>query len=77
MKSINLHLATRGNQMFKRIDELARAGYQYAISNGQDNQSHLIKDDMDLMAFNAGISNANLRNNLNTPKFGFTYRTKS
>jgi hypothetical protein len=56
--------------MFERIDELARVGYQYAVSNGQDNQSHLIEDDMDLMAFNAGISNANLRNSLNTPKLG-------
>ncbi len=46
----------------KEIDEIAYHGYNYAIG------SDFIPEftcDMDLMAFNSGISNANVRNNLN------------
>jgi len=45
--------------MNQRIDKLAYAGYDYATSAGKDDRSSLIETDMDLLAFNAGITNAN------------------
>ena len=62
--------------MYERIDKIAIAGYNYAISEGKNNQSHLIEDDMDLMAFNAGISNANIRNDSEVPKLTATPTTR-
>ena len=47
------------------IDEMAFAGYEYAL-NGRDIPK--FETEMDLLAFNAGISNANIRHNLNVPQ---------
>jgi hypothetical protein len=54
--------------MSEKIDKLAYAGYDYAISKGKNDKSSLIKNDLDLMAFNAGISNANIRHNMSVTK---------
>jgi hypothetical protein len=47
-----------------RIDGMAIKGYDYAIHAGKIPE---FETDMDLMAFNAGISNANIRHNHNIP----------
>jgi hypothetical protein len=47
------------------IDKFAFAGYDYAISGGKIPQ---IRTELELMAFNAGINNANIRDNLNVEK---------
>ena len=41
---------------------MARIGYDYAVKDGFIPE---FNSDMELMAFNAGVSNANIRNNLN------------
>nr|WP_176703623.1 hypothetical protein [Vibrio sp. 04Ya108] len=51
--------------MFERIDQIARQGYLYAI--GEEYEC-TIESDMDLMAFNAGITNANGKHNLSVQK---------
>lgn len=49
-----------GNNMsIERIDTMAGAGYDYAVSGGQTPIPEF-EDDMDLMAFNAGIANAGI-----------------
>lgn len=47
------------------IDEMAFKGYDYAL--GLEAALPDFEDDMGLMAFNAGISNANIRHGLKVP----------
>lgn len=49
------------------IDPMAAAGYEYATKTGTP-RTVTIKTDMDLLAFNAGISNANVRHGLAVAK---------
>ena len=44
---------------FSRIDTMATHGYEYAAQRGKVPK---LKDQMDIDAFNAGISNFNIRN---------------
>lgn len=46
-----------------RIDSMALRGYNYAINERAAAPRDLV-DEMDIMAFNAGISNANIRHGL-------------
>lgn len=50
------------------IDPMAVAGYEYATKTGTHPRTVTVKTDMDLLAFNAGISNANLRHGLAVAK---------
>jgi hypothetical protein len=47
------------------IDKFAFAGYDYATSGGAVPK---FNTELELMAFNAGISNANIRHNLSVDK---------
>ncbi|MFK5950999.1 MAG: hypothetical protein QM500_19780 [Methylococcales bacterium] len=47
------------------IDEMAFRGYEYALSGASMPD---FETEMDLLAFNAGISNANIKNGLNVEK---------
>ena len=51
------------------IDEVARMGYQYAKNSCKGIPSLNYSDDMELMAFNAGIMNFNTRNGTVHPKY--------
>ncbi len=52
----------------ERIDEIALRGSQWAENDGVGIPSG-IESEMDLMAFNAGVSNANIRLGLNVEKY--------
>jgi len=54
------------------IDDMAFKGFDFASEKGE---MPLFTDDMDLMAFNAGISNANIRYGLKVPSVNY-YKTK-
>ena len=56
-----------GGTMITRNTELAFAGHDYAVSGGKKMLPNM-KDEMDLTAFNAGISNANARHGLDVKK---------
>lgn len=52
-----------------RIDGMACSGYDYAVS-GMNTSMPEFSNDMDLMAFNAGINNANIKHDLHVKKVG-------
>ena len=56
-----------GEAMVTRNTELAFAGYDYVVARG-NMPLPTMNDEMDLAAFNAGISNANVRHGLNVKK---------
>jgi hypothetical protein len=56
-----------GEPLATRNTELAFAGYDYAIHGGNE-LLPMMEGEMDLTAFNAGISNANVRHGLNINK---------
>lgn len=49
------------------IDDMAFSGYDYALSGGTLPIPEMTTE-MDVLAFNAGISNANIRQGLNIEK---------
>ncbi|WP_162926492.1 hypothetical protein [Teredinibacter purpureus] len=51
-----------------RIDEVAKSGYEWARTGGVSIPSG-VESEMDLMAFNAGVSNANISLGLNVAKY--------
>lgn len=51
------------------IDCCALKGYEYAETGGSISIGIDVTNDLEVMAFNAGISNYNIRNNKNFPKF--------
>lgn len=53
---------------YSRIDAMARAGYRYAA--GEETVPRLI-DQMDIDAFNAGISNYNVHHGTQVPPLGW------
>lgn len=52
----------------RSIDEIAIAGYEWAEAGGVGIPTDIVSE-IDLMAFNAGISNANNRLGLNVGKY--------
>ena len=52
----------------ERIDQYATYGYEWAICGGKGIPCGL-ETEMDFIAFNAGISNANIRHELNIPDY--------
>lgn len=67
-KEINAGMKNiEGEALFTRNTGLAFAGYDYAIHGGNE-LLPLMENEMDLTAFNAGISNANVRHDLNIKK---------
>lgn len=56
-----------GESLHTRNTGLAFAGYDYAIHGGNE-LLPLMEGEMDLTAFNAGISNANAKHGLNIKK---------
>ncbi|CCN40167.1 hypothetical protein VIBNIFTn2_120149 [Vibrio nigripulchritudo FTn2] len=51
--------------MFNRLDQIAKQGFLYAIGEKHD---CLIETEMELLAFNAGITDANKRHGLSVDR---------
>ena len=51
-----------------RLSLFVDAGFDYAATDGKENLSHLIENNMDFMAFNTGILKANAANKTTVKK---------